>query len=81
MSDFGINADEVQSLKREGLLSTLEALLNGRPVKQALLANAMPNNARLLRALSLWLRGNEHLARRQPAAALELFAAAASQAR
>jgi len=60
LSDFGIHANELQSFKREGLVKSLEDLMNGQPFDSALLSNASPNNLRLLHAISLWRLGNEH---------------------
>jgi hypothetical protein len=79
LSDFGIHANELQSLKREGLGRALEALLNGRPFNAALSGNASPDNVRLLHAISLWMQGNEQLSKRQAAAALGNFEEAAKQ--
>lgn len=79
LSDFGISADELQDLKRAGLVSALEGLLSGRALPPELLRNAAPEHARLLGAISLWLQGNEQLAK-QPAAAFENFEAATRQA-
>ncbi|HKP71464.1 MAG TPA: hypothetical protein VJT82_00910 [Pyrinomonadaceae bacterium] len=77
LSDFGIRANELQSLKREGLAGVLEALLNGRPFNAASLSNASPDNVRLLRAISSWMQGNEQLSKRQAEAALANFEEAA----
>jgi hypothetical protein len=78
LSDFGIHADEMQSLKREKLLRTLEALLHGRPLNAASLGKDSPDNVRLLRAISLWMSGNEHMEKRRFEAALGNFAVAAA---
>jgi tetratricopeptide (TPR) repeat protein len=80
LSDFGLQAEALQSFKREGLVPALEGVLNGKPLEPASLANASPNNVRLLQAMSVWTRGNRQLARRQAAAALESFEEAARQA-
>jgi len=80
LSDFGLHADELQSFKREGLLKALEGVLNRLPFDSALLTNASPNSVRLLHAISLWMLGNEQLARRQSEVALENFEEAARQA-
>ena len=80
LSDFGLHADELQAFKREGLVKALEGVLNRQPFDSALLANASPNSVRLLHAISLWMLGNDQLARRQPEAALENFEEAARQA-
>jgi hypothetical protein len=70
----------LQALRREGLMDALEALLNGGPFNAALIRHAAPNSLRLLHAISLWLLGNEHLARRQNEAALANFTEAARTA-
>ena len=80
LSDFGLHAVELQSLKREGMVRALEELLNGKPFDSALVQNASPNSLRLLHAISLWMMGNEQLSRRKPEAALENFEEAARQA-
>ena len=80
LSDFGLHTEELQSLKREGMVRALEALLNRQPFDSALVQNASPNSLRLLHAISLWMLGNEQLSRRQPEAALENFEEAARQA-
>ncbi|MDQ2921563.1 MAG: hypothetical protein M3R52_08140 [Acidobacteriota bacterium] len=80
LADFGLHADELQSFKREGLVTALEGALNGKPFDPASLATASPNSVRLIHAISLWMLGNEKLARRQPGAALENFEEAARQA-
>ena len=79
LSDFGIRASELQSLKREGLIKALEAMLNQRTPDAALMSNALPDNVRLLRAISLWMLGNEQLSKRQAEAALVNFEEAAKQ--
>lgn len=79
LSDFGIHATELQTLKREGLIRALEALLNQRPYNAALLSKASPDNVRLLHAISLWMQGNEQLSKRQAEAALGNFEEAAKQ--
>ncbi|HJR08196.1 MAG TPA: hypothetical protein VJ842_13120 [Pyrinomonadaceae bacterium] len=79
LSDFGINANELQSLKSDGSVRALEALLNYRPFDTALLRNVSPDNVRLLHAISLWMLGNEQLSRRQTEAALGNFEEAARQ--
>jgi hypothetical protein len=73
LSDFGIRSDEVQSLKREGLLKELEGVLVGHDFDPALLQTASQNSIRLLHAINLWMAGNEDLERRRPEAALEKF--------
>jgi len=80
LSDFGLHTDELQSFKREGMIKPLEGVLNGKPFDSALLTKASPNSVRLLHAISLWMRGNEKLARREPTAAFENFEEAARQA-
>ncbi len=79
LSDFGIRADELQALKGAGLVRALEGLLSGRALPPELLRNAAPEHARLLNAISLWLQGNEQLAK-HPAIAFENFEAATRQA-
>ena len=80
LSDFGLHADELQSLKQEGMVKALEEVLSGKPFDSALLTNASSNSVRLLQAINLWTLGNEQLARRHPKAALENFEEAARQA-
>jgi tetratricopeptide (TPR) repeat protein len=79
LSDFGIRASELQSLRREGLIKALGASLNGRQFNEASLSNASPDNVRLLHSISLWMQGNEQLSKRQAEAALASFEAAARQ--
>jgi hypothetical protein len=77
LADFGIGADELQTLRREELMSALEALLNGQPFTAALIKRASPDSLRLFHAISLWRLGNEQLVRRQTEAALGNFTEAA----
>jgi tetratricopeptide (TPR) repeat protein len=80
LSDFGLQAQTLQTMKREGTIKVLEKLLNGEQFDSALIAKASPESVRLLNAINLWTVGNEKLARRQAAAALESFEEAARQA-
>ena len=80
LSDFGLDADELQAFKREGIVKALEGVLNGNPFDSALLKNASANSVRLLHAISLWILGNDQLARRQLQTALENFEEAAREA-
>jgi hypothetical protein len=78
VSDFGIDSVILQSLKREGMVPALEALMSDKPFDPQLIKNASPNNLRLLYAMSLWRSGNEEL-RRHPETAFENFEEAAMQ--
>jgi tetratricopeptide (TPR) repeat protein len=77
LSDFGLGAEALQTMKREGTAKALEGLLSGQQLDLTLLANASTDSRRLLNAIRLWVLGNEQLARRHAAAALESFEEAA----
>ena len=79
LADFGVSAEALQTMKKEGTVKALEGLLNWQQLDSALVANASSESVRLLNAIRLWVQGNNQLARRQAGAALESFEEAARQ--
>ena len=77
LTDFGIGAAEIASLKQEELMRPLGDLLSGTALGPKALDHASPNNARLMTAVALWMFGNTRLCRRESELALKDFEGAA----
>ena len=79
LADFGLGGEDVESLRREGLLPLLQRLMvrgGAAPVPE----QATPASARALETVQAWAAGCAALARGEGQAALQRFEAALRQA-
>ncbi len=78
LSDFGLGFGAIEALKRDGLLPTLENLIDGRPA--TIPGGGTAESVRALQAVLLWKGGCSALVSGDAEAALERFAKAIERA-